>query len=303
MDDAAILEAVLDSLNDGVYAVDRNRRIIHWNGAAARLTGYGRDEAVGRLCGEGLLAHQDAGGRVLCSEGCPMAGAMEDGQARTVELYFRHKSGYRVQATGRVAPIRDSAGRVCGAVLVFSDDLRLVNAATQVHELEKLTLVDQLTGLPNRRHLEIILTARLEEGRRHGWATGVLLADIDHFKQINDRHGHAIGDEALRMVGITLASDARPYDLIGRWGGEEFLGIFPRVTADELSAIAERKRALVEEASLSTGEGPLRLTVSIGIALARPGETADSLIRAVDERLYESKTRGRNCVTARAPAA
>ncbi|HPD15945.1 MAG TPA: GGDEF domain-containing protein [Planctomycetota bacterium] len=303
MSDAHILRAVMDQLHDGVYVVDRSHRITHWNPAATALTGYRSDEAVGRRCSDGMLEHVDGQGRPLCSEACPLAQTIEDGQARTGEVYLHHKNGHRVRVAVRVAPVYDGDGQICGAAQVFAEDIRVVTAMAQLREMERLALLDPLTGLPNRRHLEAVLAARLEEARRLGGSLGVLLADVDHFKRLNDRHGHSLGDDALRMVGMTLACDVRAYDLVGRWGGDEFLGIFPRVTLDELRSIAERKRVLVEGAFLTTDGGPVRVTTSIGIALGQPGEAAESLLAAADERLYESKARGRNCVSARAPAA
>ena len=214
-----LYKRILDSLYDGVYLVDPDRRITYWNWGAERITGYRADEAVGRRCQDDFLVHVDDRGNSLCLDGCPLSWTMANGQPQETEVYLQHKDGYRVPISVRATPIRDETGRVVGAVEVFSDNSRLAAMTDLNKELRQLSLLDPLTEIGNRRFLEQQLMGRLNEQDRYGWRVGVLFVDVDHFKEVNDRNDHIVGDRVIRMVARTLANGIRSFDTVGRWGG------------------------------------------------------------------------------------
>jgi diguanylate cyclase (GGDEF)-like protein/PAS domain S-box-containing protein len=288
---------VLDTLTDGVYFVDRDGRITFWNRAAEVLTGFTRDQVLGTRCSDGLLCHVSEGGVRLCEGGCPLRRTMEDGRERSQEVYFRHASGHRVPVTVRASPLRDETGRVVGAVEVFSDNSPRLAAVRRLRDLEEMAFIDPLTGLGNRRAAERTLVSRHQEMTRYGWHFGILFVDLDRFKDVNDRYGHAVGDDILKMVAKDLEGSLRVFDFAGRWGGEEFIGIVVHVDEEQLLGIAERFRMLVEESSLSVADGRVGVTVSIGATLARPGEDVETLIQRADALMYDSKQAGRNRVS------
>ena len=287
---------LLDNLYDGVYFVDRDRVITYWNKGAQRITGYRAEEVIGRRCADNVLTHIDENGSTLCLGCCPLAETIEDGKPRSSEVFLMHKDGHRIPISVRVSAIRDSRGTVIGGVEIFTDNSPKVAALERVKEVEKLAYLDPLTGLANRRYAEIALQARFEELRRYGWPFGVAFVDIDHFKNVNDRFGHGVGDEVIRMVALTLVNCVRSFDIVGRWGGEEFIIIIANVDAGELQTSAGRFRSLVEQSSLPA-EFPLRVTVSVGATSARPEDTAETLIERADALMYRSKQAGRNRVT------
>ena len=297
MDDA-FFRLILDHVADGVYFVDRDRRILYWNRAAEALTGYSADEVVGRRCQDSILCHMTPEGLGLCADNCHLAGSMEDGEPRQADVYMRHKQGHRVPVRVRSEPIRED-GEVVGSVEVFSDVSEHAACLEQVEELTRETLHDPLTGVGNRRYAEISLTSRFDEAHRYGWPFGVLFLDIDHFKDVNDTHGHDVGDEVLKAVANTLAANVRSFDFVGRWGGEEFLVVMPNVEeAGTLMRLAERFRMLIAAASANLPDGGrLSVTVSMGATMVRPDDTLDELLRRVDELMYASKQSGRDCVT------
>ncbi|MFI5180373.1 MAG: diguanylate cyclase [Thermoanaerobaculia bacterium] len=288
---------VLDRLSDGVYVCDRDRRIVWWNGGAEAITGYSRNEVVGRHCRDNLLRHVDGTGRLLCLEGCPMAATIADGSPRTAEVFLHHRLGHRVPVRVQVLPIMDGTGTILGSVEIFSDASTPVAAQRTIEELRALALLDPLTGLGNRRYAETTLARKLEELHRYGWRLGVAFLDIDHFKQVNDQHGHATGDEALKMVARTLQHAARAADFLSRWGGEEFVVLLSAVGATDLLPIADRFRALVGQSALTLPEGNrLLVTVSAGATQARPGDSPETVMSRADELLYRAKAAGRNRV-------
>jgi diguanylate cyclase (GGDEF)-like protein/PAS domain S-box-containing protein len=297
MEDASLYRDVLDHLYDGVYFLDRERKIFFWNKGAERITGYRAEDVRGQACSENILCHVDQQGRSLCHGNCPAARVLEDGQAREAEVYLLHKNGYRKPVRIRVAPIEDPSGRIVGAMEIFSDDTSSESLRRRVALLEKLSSLDSLTQLANRRSLEAAMVSRLAEIRRYDVTFALLFIDIDNFKSINDRYGHEIGDEVLRVVAQTLSRSLRPFDLSGRWGGEEFLAVILNVDAAYLEVVAERVRALIGQTHIPMQDTYLQVTVSIGAAMARRDDTPEALLNRADRLMYRSKMEGRNRVS------
>ena len=289
---------LLDRLDDCVYFVDRDRRLLFWNKAAEELTGFARGEVVGRSCPDNILCHADVNGRVLCTGGCPLEHVMTTGKSDQVDVFLRHKDGHRVPVRVKATPILAAQGRAVGALEVFNDRTALVEQAERIKELERLALVDELTRLPNRRHFDDHLAHRLAELQRHDRPFGILMMDVDLFKQVNDEHGHEIGDAILRLVARTLDASCRSFDIVARWGGEEFGAIISNVDARQLVLVAEKFRAMVAASGLRLPEQSLGVTLSVGAAAAQAGDTAETLLRRADQALYEAKRLGRNRVCA-----
>lgn len=229
--------------------------------------------------------------------GCPAARTMQDGKRYEEEVYLHHKDGHRIPVKTRVAPIRDDRGDITGATEVFIDNSSIMDMSGRVAELEELSLLDPLTGVGNRRHCQIHLETKTEELNRYGWKFGILFADIDHFKQVNDSYGHDVGDGILKMVSATMLHNIRSADTLSRWGGEEFVAIISNIDEPGLAAIANKLRVLVENSSLSFATSTITVTISIGATMARPDETIDTLVKRADTLMYESKRSGRNTVT------
>ena len=163
-------------------------------------------------------------------------------------------------------------------------------------ELERLAATDSLTGLANRRFLHDQAERTASRLRRHGGWMGVVLLDIDAFKAINDAHGHTTGDEVLVEVSRRLAVGLRREDVLGRWGGEEFLVLATDTEPEGVAGLAERLRRQVAEGPLDTSSGSLTVTTSAGWAAAMDGAELAELVRHSDGGLYAAKAAGRNLV-------
>jgi diguanylate cyclase (GGDEF)-like protein/PAS domain S-box-containing protein len=159
--------------------------------------------------------------------------------------------------------------------------------------LAYLAIFDALTRIPNRRGLDVRLAEELLRAERYGGALSILLLDVDHFKTVNDQHGHDAGDAALRQVAVLLQEACRGPDFVGRWGGEEFMMILPETGSADAVDVASRARVRVENAAF-VGIGSL--TLSVGVASFEAGDTTDTLFRRADRALYAAKMRGRNRV-------
>ena len=288
---------ILDQLHEGVYLVDPQRVIRYWNSGAERISGYTAREVVGSSCADNILIHVDDEGTSLCTHGCPLAGTMTDGQTREAEIYLHHRQGHRLPVHVRTAPLRDAAGRIVGGIEIFSENLARPALREEIETLRQLALQDNLTQIANRRYSEMTLRARHDEFTRYGWPYGVLLIDIDHFKRFNDTYGHDVGDRVLQTVAKTLASNVRSFDLVGRWGGEEFVVILEKIDPQSLRDRAELLRRLVEHTKARHEGEELSATMSCGGGVVRAGEHPEDLVKRADALLYRSKEAGRNRCT------
>ena len=194
-------------------------------------------------------------------------------------------------------------GELTHLARVFNDMVGRLRATRA--ELERLSVTDELTGLANRRLLMGELQREVRRSERHENPLAVLMLDVDHFKNFNDTHGHPAGDAVLKRLAATLKKCVRDVDTVARYGGEEFLVMLPEIPAAEAALVAERIRAAAEADRFTPegGSAKLGVTVSVGFAVyPESGRTADALIQAADQALYQSKASGRNRVSAAGPA-
>jgi diguanylate cyclase (GGDEF)-like protein len=162
---------------------------------------------------------------------------------------------------------------------------------------------DPLTSLWNRGVIEELLVREIHRSRREKSCTVVMLCDVDHFKQVNDRHGHDAGDDVLRELARRLQHSVRSYDMVGRFGGEEFLVILNRCDPASAATRAENLRAIVAKRPFHTHSKSLEVTISIGLALSNEfvDKSVEEILRGVDAALYAAKSAGRNCVRMASP--
>ncbi|MCD5361278.1 diguanylate cyclase [Chromobacterium aquaticum] len=215
-------------------------------------------------------------------------------------------------------PIFSSDRRLLGAFAIYHpephlpepEELQLAQRSTHLiaialqrdaHEkkLYQLATLDELTGLCNRRQFIALAGREIERNRRYQLSLAVLMMDLDHFKSINDRHGHAKGDEVIVHFAQSCRNVLRSTDICGRLGGEEFAAVLPDTKMEDALLAAERLRRAVAEARLPGGEaGPLQYTVSIGVAVLRADESdIDEVLIRADRQLYQAKHSGRNCIS------
>jgi diguanylate cyclase (GGDEF)-like protein/PAS domain S-box-containing protein len=288
---------LLDNLFDGVYFVDRDRVITYWNKGAERISGYAAEQVMGRSCRDNILNHVTENGVQLCLTNCPLAGTMADGKPREAEIYLHHAEGYRLPVTVRASPIYDDEGKVIGAVETFSHNSKLADSRRQIYQLRKAALLDPLTNLANRRFLNMRLHTMLREYQESNLPFGVMMCDIDDFKSVNDTLGHDVGDRVLRMVARTFQAVVRKTDLVGRWGGDEMVCIFPEVNQAGLVAISEKLRHVAAAARLDLENASVSVRISAGCALVNVKDSVESIMKRADALMYKSKFSGGNRVS------
>jgi len=287
---------IVQHLEIGAYIVSPEREILFWNDKAYEITGYTCEEVAGAFCQDNILRHVDDHATELCIHGCPLLETIKDGKIRKARVYLRHKAGYRMPVKIETLPIKVN-NEIKGAIEFFQEDTEELNLLEELRRTREKALICPLTEVGNRRYTEQVLEDRLEEMKRMNSSLGLFFIDIDDFKHINDTYGHPIGDIVLKMVARTLVSIMRPYDFVGRWGGEEIVAIVPHVKQEELFELGERLRKLISASSIKTTQGRLGVTVSIGATISLEEDTINSIIDRADKMMYESKRNGKNRVT------
>ncbi len=244
------------------------------------------------------------------SEDCDLiVGTAHDGTSRNHARVFFKRGHMRVVDLGSTNGLlvnrrncRKATLRAGDLLQVGSTLFKVIGDSEEIrfHEMMyNMVVRDALTGLYNRTHLESVLSQEISRARRYKHPLSLLLIDIDKFKEINDAHGHVVGDGVLAHFGALLRSFLRAHDLPCRYGGDEFLVLLPKTDADGAAVLAERCRRTVTEKGYQHNDTNLELTVSIGVSTLAAGcDRPETLILAADEALYRSKHAGRNRVSA-----
>ncbi len=280
---------LMSHMREGICVISEQGEIADCNEALASMIGVSAESLSGRTAShvlpESILAQIDAHHRQEL--------------VRDVEVQL--DSGNRFLSV-TVSRLEDSPTlvlsvtditerkRLLADVVASAGALRDVNV-----RLEAMSLTDPLTGLGNRRKLQNALSAALQADNHP--ALGLIMVDIDHFKAINDTHGHAAGDQVLIALAGAIRETSRDSDTVVRWGGEEFVVVVANTDGRRLQIAAERMRLHIRQLSIELSGGVrLRVTASIGATMARPGQSPESVLRDVDRLMYEAKQGGRDCV-------
>lgn len=296
---ANLFARVLDESLDAAIIICEQGKVRYLNAAMQALTGYRAgevlDQPIDGLVPEGLgVKHRGFLLRYMTGD----TASRVIGQAR--EITIRHRTGELIPVELKSLDLGVADGvRYFGA---FAVDLRARRAeeartAALLAQLEQQAMTDPLIGLPNRRAYDAELARVAARGRRHNAQTTVGVADIDLFKQVNDRYGHPVGDLVLCEVGKAIEQAARGSDFVARTGGEEFGLLFPDTAIEMARFVAERIRKAVAAASVVMPDGDsIQVTISIGLAALEPKGAVDQALAGADAALYKAKHQGRNRV-------
>jgi PAS domain S-box-containing protein/diguanylate cyclase (GGDEF)-like protein len=274
---------LLDALKDGVYFADKNRKITYWNKAAEAITGYRSGEMLGRHCGDNLLIHIDEQGNNLCTGPCPLVRSMETGKPFEQKIFLHHKDGHRVPVLVRVTPVYGSKDEISGAVEIFTDLSTKESLLKDIQALAQPGLQSSLTGLPTKQYLEMHLKLKLVEWNEFKHPFGIFLIKVGGLEEVKDTYSQGTVENILKILANTLIHNVDPCDIVGEWKEGEFFGIVAHTDEKKLAAHANRFTILLERTRVSAEETSLSLTFSAASALARVGDSFETLIEKVSK--------------------
>lgn len=287
--DAVLHKALLDQLDEGVYVVDRQRRILYWNAGAERISGYLMHEVAGRFCHGDLLMHCDNEGAILCGERCPLEGVMQDGHPRQCGVFLRHRQGHRVPVRVRSRAIYDGNGAVIGAVEIFEE--AVAPARGTLLALQPFGCLDGLTGAATRKYGEMRVRQSVEALNTFEIPFGWMRVGLDGAAELEHRYGHGVLDAAMKMVAATLDRNLGSFDVLTRWTATEFRIEVNHCSHLEVPELADRLLVLVRASGLQWWGDRLGVSVSIAGGHAAQGDSLESLearIAAVFESVQSS---------------
>lgn len=282
---------ILESIKDGVITTDAEGDVLYMNPAAEAMLGWSTEAVRGKPADQVMRVELPDGSPMST---CPLREVLTRRAVSLskVELVLTGAEGRKIHIEKSASPIVDESGELLGAVLVFHDSGPVRAIANKMSHLAQH---DALTGLPNRRRLNDIGRQALEEARTQGEQMAILYLDLDGFKQVNDEHGHAMGDQLLVAVTNRMSASLRMSDTLFRQGGDEFVVLMNDIKSREgARALAERLIELCR-APVEVGGYQFLMTVSIGISLyPEDADDLETLIAAADTAMYRAKTSGRN---------
>lgn len=278
----SLCEAIINKLVEGIYFVNKDRAVLLWNESAEKITGYSAVEVQNGGKSASFLDPIDKDGNRMSLSGLLVDRALEKGETCEQELFIKHKKGYRVSVLAQTVPLWED-GEIAGAIETFSDRLPHTEKNEMMDALTRLVMIDQLTGLSNRRHTESVLELKLKEFKRFNKLFCVLKVTLDNFEDCCNTYGLEYGNDVLVRMSESLRRSVRRADFIGRWQDNEFLGIFEIKEPGSVGRIAEKLSAIVGGVQAADDEDAARLTVLVGGTAVHSDDTLHSLLQRVGE--------------------
>jgi diguanylate cyclase (GGDEF)-like protein/PAS domain S-box-containing protein len=297
LDDPEIYQTVLDGLQTGVYIVDRNRRIRFWNEGAEQITGYLRQDVVGRFLRDHLLTTGTDVKNFDADPDDPVNVAFRDGKPSIMDVSILHKDGYRVPIVLRTLPIRNSRGAVVGAAESFEKNRSASEWSRRQSVYADLGCLDAMTGVAARSFMETQLREHLTTFAEHNLPFGILLIQIDHMEQYRATRGPGVAHSILRIVAQSVENCVRPTDVVGCWDENQFIAILLQCKESEVALVGERVRRMICQSEIEWWGDKFSVTSPVGGAGCRPGDSMELLIARAAASVKESIGKGGNCVT------
>jgi diguanylate cyclase (GGDEF)-like protein/PAS domain S-box-containing protein len=296
--DFDFFRSILEDLHLAVYVVDRGGKIVFWNDGAERITGYLRQDVIGRMDNDNLLGEADGNDNDLSGPCAPTAVAMREGkpiQAHRISL--RHKSGHRVPVELWSFPVRNAEGTIVGAAETFDESVSISDWDRRQTKLATYGCIDQASGVLNHGMIHSHVRENLGLFTEHHVPFSILCIQLDHLPELQARDGPGAIAAVLRVVGQTLENSLRPTDFLGRWQENQFLAILTECSATEITCASERLCRMVSGSKIAWWGDRLPVTISVGGAAARPGDMVDDMVLRAEQALQQSIANGGNRTT------
>jgi diguanylate cyclase (GGDEF)-like protein/PAS domain S-box-containing protein len=292
-------DKLIERMGDGLLVLDRESRVLDSNPAAGQIIGTTGERWIGEDVRAALAAWPEAAEYLSEAAHGDSDTTIVSPAGRSINVSVVPLEDARAQRSGSMVMLRDITDQVDTEAALHAAnvdlDLRIEEIEELQEELREQAIRDPLTGLYNRRYLSEMLARELGRAQREDYPVSIVMVDVDRFKDVNDAHGHAAGDQVLRFLGAQFRAEIRAGDIACRYGGDEFLLVLPNASAETAFARAEEWRVGIEESSVYWMEWSESTTLSAGVAaFPTHGSTPDEIMMAADHALYEAKSEGRD---------
>lgn len=296
-ENAEILRTVLESLQTGVYLVDRDLRILFWNDGAEKITGYLRQEVVGAFCRDQLIAPDEHTKGVMGDAAAGLTEVLRQGKPSATDVSLRHKMGHRIFVRLRAVPIRNAHGSIIGAAESIEEDLAASDWNRRQRKLADYGCLDPTTGILNQAFVLSHLREAVATYSEHAVPFSAMMIEIDRLDHLRASYGGAVVPAVLRVAAQTIENSLRPTDFLGRFGEHRFLAILTECGESEIEAVGERLKRTIAISEVEWWGDQWTITASLGGTTVRHADTVDSIIERSEAAVGESLQTGGNRVS------
>jgi PAS domain S-box-containing protein/diguanylate cyclase (GGDEF)-like protein len=276
---------ILDSLNDGVYIVDPDRRILYWNQAAEQLTGYKSDEVIGKRCMDDLLTHVDTKGCLLCNKGCPLSQVIETGQKQQINVIMHHRKGYRLPVQVKGNPILGIGGKVIACVEIFKLQMHSENLFDRLTQIENQTLQDPTTKLPNVRFIEKSLKIKLTNAKCSGQPFGMIKLHASKFDQVKMEHGIDTTEKMIQIISQSTVANCQIQHTVGRVAENQLVILCSIKDMDQLKQMAHQLAKVLSRCTCEIQDKRLHIAVNVCCLMILPEQTLESVMSQMTHQI------------------
>lgn len=285
---------VFDNLLEGVYILNTNRIITYWNKAAEKITGHLAEDVIGRGCRDNILVHIDEKGLSLCKSGCPASASMQEIKIKDANVFLHHKDGHRVPVNVRVVPLKDNDGSVIGIMEFFAEDNSNVIDKEKINELVRLSFLDTVTNLTNRRYIELKISNIFNEKQNSKLLYSAIVFDINNFKEIKIEHGNLVSDKVAKMIANTLKSSMKNQVIISRWSEDRYVLLLSEIKKGVLLLLANKLKILLENSFIMNGNDKISIESTLVGTSLKISDSYDVIIRRIEDLLINAKESKKN---------
>lgn len=284
--DKESLSSIINRVDEGLCIINRNKKIIMWNKAAEKLTGYKHDEVVDSKCSDSLVVHLDERGNDICTNSCPLTEVIKDKKTKSATVYLHHKNGHQIPVKVKYRPIINDEGIVTGIVENFS----VINDNREESLNSKMCQI----SLYDKDYISAELK-QIFKNKSVIKNCGVIRFDVDNLSYINIQYGEKVGTKILKIISENIFTNSSSTDIYGRWYDDELLGIIHNVDQKTLYKHAEKIRVAVENSFLNVKGEKVSVTLSVGGTIMRKSDYMLTMMERISKLLYNSRESGGNC--------